>query len=353
MFQSSEYLRRPRAGFALAVVACAMAFAGVPSGASAATTPFDTQGMWIWYVSQAERGSVNRIAARARRYKVKTVFVKSSDGSNWWKQFDQYIAPLKAKGLRVCAWQYIYGRNPAAEANLGARAVQAGADCLVINAEVEYKTKYTAAQTYITQLRSQIGTDYPLGFTSFAYPDFHPTVPYSVFLGPGGAQWNLPQMYFKAFGSRIRSVYYKTYSLNQIYQRKIHPLGQTYSGVRYRSVVEFRRNAKRYRTRGYSWWVWHHTRSDAWRGLRRRLGRVGRKPATSYPLLRRGSKGDLVRWGKLKLNAAGATLSLNSNFDRPMANAVVVFQQQRGLPATGQLDALTWPVLQSVDLPAP
>ncbi|MGB0888867.1 MAG: hypothetical protein ACPGWS_01165, partial [Solirubrobacterales bacterium] len=96
MFRSPEHLQRSRAGFALALVACAVAFAGIPSGAAAASSPLDTQGMWIWYVSQAERGSVNRIAARAKRYKVKTVFVKSSDGSNWWKQFDQYIAPLKA-----------------------------------------------------------------------------------------------------------------------------------------------------------------------------------------------------------------------------------------------------------------
>ena len=269
MNSSSNHNRRLLGAMICAL--CVGAFA-MPSAASASPA-FQSQGMWIWYVSQAEGGNVAKIAARAKRFGVKTVFVKSSDGSSWWKQFDQNIGPLKAAGLRVCSWQYIYGRNPVAEANLGARAVAAGADCHVINAEVEYKTRYTAAQQYITQLRAQIGSDYPVGFTSFAYPDFHPTVPYSVFLGPGGAQWNLPQMYFKAFGSKISAVYNKTFSLNQIYQREIHPLGQTYEGVRYKSVIEFRKYAKRYKAKGYSWWVWHLTRTDAWKGIRRRLGR--------------------------------------------------------------------------------
>lgn len=336
---------------ALIVASLCVGAIALPSTASASPA-FQSQGMWIWYVSQAEGGNVAKIAARAKRFGVKTVFVKSSDGSSWWKQFDEYVGPLKAAGLRVCSWQYIYGRYPVAEANLGARAVAAGADCHVINAEVEYKTRYTAAQQYITQLRAQIGSSYPVGFTSFAYPDFHPTVPYSVFLGPGGAQWNLPQMYFKAFGSKIPAVFNKTFSLNQIYQREIHPLGQTYQGVRYKSVIEFRKYAKRYRAKGLSWWSWNNTRTDAWKGIRRRLGRAGAKPATPYPVLRQGGKGDLVRWGKLKLNASGAVLTVNSTFDKAMADAIRAFQQQRGLPVTGQLDLATWPVLQEVKLPS-
>lgn len=310
--------------------------------------------MWIWYMNQAEGGNVTRIARKAKRFGVKTVFVKSSDGSSWWKQFDQYVGPLKAAGLRVCSWQYIYGRYPVAEANLGARAVRAGADCHVINAEVEYKTRYSSAQSYIAQLRAQIGPAYPLGFTSFAYPDYHPTVPYSVFLGPGGAQWNLPQMYFKAFGSKVSTVFNRTYGLNQIYQREIHPLGQTYEGVRYKSALEFRRYAKRYKAPGYSWWVWHLTRTDAWKALRRKLGRSAPTPATTYPLLKQGSKGDIVRWTKLKMNASGAAVvTVNSTYDSRMTTAVRAFQTSRSLPVTGQIDTATWPVLQSVKLPSP
>jgi hypothetical protein len=334
-----------------ATVAAVAAMAIAPAGAGAASSPLRGQGMWIWYVAQAEKGNVAKIAARAKKNKVKTVYVKSADGANWWKQWDQYAGPLKAAGLKVCAWQYVYGSYPLVEANLAARAAKAGADCIVIDAEVEYQNKYSQATQYIAALRSQIGSDYPVGFTSFAYPDFHPTVPYSVFLGPGGAQWNLPQMYFHAFNVAIPQVFFHTYTLNQIYQRPIHPLGQTYEGVSSAQALLFRKYAKRYHAPGYSWWVWHETRPKTWTALGKTLPAAAAKPLLPYPLLRQGYKSDMVRWCKLKLNAAGATLTTGLLYDAKMTAAVKDFQTRHGLVATGQIDAATWPQLQAVDLP--
>ena len=88
-----------------------------------AARAFDGQGMWIWYVSHSNGGSVAAIVAQAHAAGVSTVFVKSSDGSsNYWSQFSpQLVAELHADGLKVCAWQYVYGTNPAGEAALGAR----------------------------------------------------------------------------------------------------------------------------------------------------------------------------------------------------------------------------------------
>ena len=66
--------------------------------------------------------SVASIIAQAHAADVTTVFVKSSDGaSNYWSQFSpQLVQELHAGGLKVCAWQYVYGSNPAGEASLGA-----------------------------------------------------------------------------------------------------------------------------------------------------------------------------------------------------------------------------------------
>ena len=47
----------------------------------------------------------------------------------------------------MCAWQYVYGNHPIAEAEVGAEAVHDGADCLVIDAEGEYEGKYVQAQS--------------------------------------------------------------------------------------------------------------------------------------------------------------------------------------------------------------
>lgn len=336
-----------------ALVVVVLAACLLAAGNARAASPFEGQGMWIWYVTQAEKGNVAKIAAKAKRNGIKTVFVKSSDGSSWWKQWDTYAPQLKAAGLNVCAWQYVYGKYPRAEARLAARAANSGADCIVIDAEVEYKNRYLQAQQYISQLRQLISSDYPVGFTSFAYPDFHPTIPYSVFLGPGGAQWNLPQMYFHAFKVAIPQVYNHTYTLNQIYQRPIHPLGQTYEGVNYSQALSFRKYAQTYRAKGYSWWVWHDTRPKTWTALKKKLGARAAKPAMPYPLLRQGYKSDMVRWAKLKLNAAGAKLTTGLSYDAKMTAAVRDFQTRRGLPVTGRVDVTTWPSLQSVELPAP
>ncbi|MFY9488461.1 MAG: peptidoglycan-binding domain-containing protein [Solirubrobacterales bacterium] len=337
--------------FAIAATAIALA---APASSNAAVSPFNQQGMWVWYIKQAEQGSVDKIIARAKRYKVKTLFVKSADGSSYWPQFELSVGRLKAAGLRVCAWQYVYGRDPEVEADLAAKAAGLGADCLVINAETEYKNKYTAAQTYISRLRSLVGADFPVGLTSFAYPDYHSTFPYSVFLGPGGAQWNLPQMYFKAFRQSVPTAFARTYSINQIYKRSIRPLGQTYDGVRAKQVIEFRRYARLYRARGYSWWSWQHTRTDAWKAMRRKFRPSrARAAAPAFPVLKQGGRGDLVRWAQLHIVAAGIVTPIDSNYNAAMTAAVQAFQTQRGLPVTGAVDQLTWPVLLSVQLPSP
>jgi hypothetical protein len=146
-------------------------------GASAG--PLEGQGMWIWYIERSSGGSVPAIIAQAHAAGVTTVFVKSSDGSsNYWSQFSpQLVAELHAGGLKVCAWQYVYGTNPAGEAALGAEAVANGADCLVIDAEEQYEGKYAAAQTYIADLRAKIGAAYPLALASFPYVSYHPSFP--------------------------------------------------------------------------------------------------------------------------------------------------------------------------------
>ena len=78
--------------------------------------------------------------------------------------------------------------------------------------------------------RAQIGPSYPLGLTSFPWVDYHPDFPYSVFLAPGAAQANLPQVYWKAIGGSVDAVSARTVAHNRIYGSPIAPLGQAYDG---------------------------------------------------------------------------------------------------------------------------
>jgi peptidoglycan hydrolase-like protein with peptidoglycan-binding domain len=321
----------------------APASAGAVSG-----TAFDGQGMWIWYLSQSNGGSVAAIAAQAHAAGVTTVFVKSSDGSsNYWSQFSpQLVQELHANGLKVCGWQYVYGTSPTGEAALGAEAAANGADCLVIDAESEYEGRYAAAQTYITELRAKVGPNFPVALASFPYVSYHPSEPYSVFLGPGGAQYNAPQMYWKDIGVSVDTVYANTYIANRIYGRPIFPLGQTYGGVSSSDLLRFREEAVDYGATGLSFWDWQETGSSGWSTLAAPLAPLSSVvPNTSYPELSKGSKGDQVLWMQEHLASAAPTQEVTGNFGSQTLANLTAFQTAHGIPPSGVADAATWAAL--------
>ncbi|MGO9489547.1 MAG: peptidoglycan-binding domain-containing protein [Solirubrobacteraceae bacterium] len=318
----------------------------VAGGTGAAA--LEGQGMWIWYVSASSGGSVAAIVAQAHAAGVTTVFVKSSDGSsNYWSQFSpQLVAELHANGLKVCAWQYVYGTDPEGEAALGAEAVANGADCLVIDAESEYEGHYAAAQTYIADLRAKIGAAYPLALASFPYVSDHPSFPYSVFLGPEGAQFNAPQMYWKDIGTSVDTVYANTYIANRIYQRPIFPLGQTYGGVSATELLRFREEAVDYGASGWSFWDWQETGPSGWTGLATPMTPLTSvTPNTEYPELSSGRKGDQVLWLQEHLAAAEPNQETTGVFGAQTTADLEAFQTAHGLPANGIATPATWAAL--------
>jgi peptidoglycan hydrolase-like protein with peptidoglycan-binding domain len=304
--------------------------------------------MWIWYLSASNGGNLTSIAAQARAAGIKTLYVKSSDGgSNYWSQFTPaLVAQAHALGLGICAWQYVYGNDPAGEAALGIQAVRAGADCLVIDAEDEYGGKYAAAQTYIDTLRAGVGPAYPIGLASFPYVDYHESVPFSVFLGPGGAQYNVPQIYWKAIGTSPDDAFAHMFVQNRIYGRVIAPLGQVYGGVSSAAVERFRQVAAAYAVPGISWWDWQSATSTAWSALAAPISDPSPvTPATGWPLLKKGSRGDQVVWMQEYLAAAEPQTPTSGIFDAVTASALAAFQAAHGLPVSGTTDPATWTAL--------
>jgi hypothetical protein len=320
-----------------------------PSG----DTPFDRQGMWIWYVDRSEGGSVGRIAARAGRAGIGTVYIKAGDGGSYWSQFSSgLVDALHAGGLDVCAWQFVYGESPLAEAKVGAAAVRHGADCLVIDAESDYEGRYAAAERYLHALRARIGAAFPLSLAGFPYVDYHPAFPYSVFFGPEGATFNQPQMYWKAIGTSVRGVYEHTYLFNRLWGRPVYPVGQTYEEPGAAQLLRFRRFAASYGGGPPSWWDWQETSTASWGalGVSSAGPLAGYRPIASQPLLRRGSRGDLVVWAQEHLVGAGAaTLPVTGVYGRLTSTAVRAFQASQGLPADGAIGTTTWSALLGVE----
>ncbi|HWB69417.1 MAG TPA: peptidoglycan-binding domain-containing protein [Solirubrobacterales bacterium] len=351
---------RPGCRWTLAVLALAVSLAACSPPASASTggasqvtsssaeTPFDRQGMWVWYVSRSEEGSVSRILARAERSGIGTVYVKAGDGASPWGQFSSsLVEALHRGGLDVCAWQFVYGDAPLAEARVGAGAVAKGADCLVIDAEGEYEGKYAAADAYIRALRTAIGASFPLSLAGYPYVDYHPAFPYSVLLGPGGATYLQPQMYWRAIGTSVRAVFEHTYRFNRLWGHPIYPVGQTYESPSRREIVRFRRFALSYGGQQPSWWDWQETGPDGWNALGASTPGpfTAYRPVTENPVLRQGSKGDLVVWAQEHLLAAGAQIPVSGFFKQPTFRAVRAFQRARGLTADGVIGTSTWQAL--------
>ena len=300
-------------------------------------------GMWIWYVSKSDGGNLDAIAARAGAAGMQTVFVKSSDAGNVWEQFNpQLVADLHARGLRVCAWQFVYGANPLGEAAAGAAAVRAGADCLIIDAETAYEGRYAAAQRYIGALRLAIGPDYPVGLSSFPYIDYHPRFPYSVFLGPGAAQANLPQVYWKAIGGSVDAVSAHTLAHNRIYRSPLAPLGQAYSAPDPADLARFRAIWAGYGAGGISWWSWQSASATTFGALTLPRPAPVILPDPGWPDLRRGKSGDEVIWLQQHLVSADPAVVVDGKFSAATEASLAAFQTSRGLPATGATDPATW-----------
>jgi hypothetical protein len=344
--------RRLRSATCALVALVAAVWSAAPAVQAAALhtkgNPLVRRSMWIWELGNSAGGNVSQLITSAHRYGVGTLIVKSSDGTSFWSsQFTpSLVSELHAGGLRVCAWQYVYGNHPITEAYEGAQAVRDGADCLIIDAESEYQGKYVAAQSYIRRLRALIGYRYLLALAGFPYIDYHPAFPYSVFLGPGGAQVNVPQMYWRDIGTTTDSVFAHTYAYNRIYQRPIFPLGQLYGSPPAHQIIRFRQLSRAYGGGGVSWWDWQVGTPQTWRALSRPAGALaGYATYAELGSISRGATGDLVVWAQEHLISAGYALGVDGGFGAQTQQAVEAFQTAHGLSPDGVIGTATWDAL--------
>lgn len=338
---------RTRSLVAVAAVAGALILPlSAGSGQAAAASPFERAGMWIWYVSAAQGGDPDRIIARAKAAGIGTLYIKSADGTGTWSQFTKpLVRRFQRAGLKVCGWHYVYGTRPIREAEASAAAKRQGADCFVIDAEAEYErnNQYAKADRYTRKLRSLVGPKFPIGLSSFPYTHYHPAFPYSVFMGPGGATANLPQVYWKTIGDTAKESLSITWVHNALYRRPIYPLGQTYLDPSRRSVENFRRFLLSY-GRAPSWWSWQHTGSAQWQALRRKIAApfANYMPEREHMVLERGDRGDQVVWLQQLLHGAGFEVPFTGVYGKKTRRAVVGFQKSRSLAADGVTGSTTW-----------
>ena len=229
---------------------------------------------------------------------------------------------------------------------MGAARSRAGADCLVIDAESEYEGKYVQAQTVHARCATGSARPSRSRWPGFPYVDYHPSFPYSVFLGPGGAQYNAPQMYWQAIGTRSTpSSPTRTSSTASTGGRSFHSDRSTTARRRARSSASASSRAA-YGAANVSWWDWQEAPSGAWRSISQPVGSLtGFTPDTAGASVGKGALGDVVVWAQEHLVSAGVPVTIDGAFGPKTLAAVQAFQTAHGLPATGLIDSVTWQAL--------
>lgn len=235
------------------------------------------KGMYIWQVKACEGGSIPNIVAEAKKAGLTHVLVKACDGvgkfnlspgpNNTWRDdiLPALVPALRAAGLQVWGWQYVYLYQPAQEAAAArSRIAQLGFDGWVIDAEAEAKGKAAAAATYMHGLLA--APLCPLALSSYRYPSLHQDFPWAPFLR--GVDMVMPQVYWmgatNAGAQLIRSR--KEY-ISLLGDRQIEylPTGAAYTERGWTAapgeVKEFMDTAKALGLAGVNFWSWQHARA--------------------------------------------------------------------------------------------
>lgn len=237
------------------------------------------KGFFVWKVPNCEGGDVYRIAQAAQSAGLTHVLIKIANGMadyNVGAGGTDYAASLaqalRGVGVQPWGWHYVYGANPAGEANMAIQRInQVGVDGYVINAETEYKEpgKKAAATRFMSLLRSSL-PNLPMGLSSFRYPSYHPTLPWREFLEK--VDYNMPQVYWMQAHNAGAQL---TQSLRQFQGmtpfRPVFPTGAAFGEWGWKptnaDVKDFLQTAVSLNLSGANFWEWSATRGPSLPGM--------------------------------------------------------------------------------------
>ena len=329
----------------VALLAALVLWIALPTAPAGAASPTPMAGTALWVDQLPAGAGAQSLAAAAAQARARAVYVKAADGVTGELQFSPaLVAALRAQRLAVCAWVFAYGTQPLPEAQAALAAVRDGAGCLVVDAEGAYDKRYGQAQVYVHALRSGLGARFPIALAGQPEILEHPEFPYSVFLGPGGFDFDMPLLYWRDLGLSVGAAYLQALPVNAIYGRPILPVGQLYGQPTAGELEQFRQLASTYGLAGTSFFDLDAASSEGLSALATALPRRPRRalaPATIHP----GADGDEVDWAQELLNAAGARLPVGGFYGAETARAVAGFQRHHRLAATGVLGPATWRAL--------
>ncbi len=234
------------------------------------------KGYFIWKIKDCEGGDVQAIANLAEQAGFTFVAIKIADGAfayniDWATNTD-LVPPLanalRARGVEVWGWHYVYGDGPREEAARAIERVRSLAlDGYIIDAEAQYKEpgKKDAAKLFMRDLRNGLGS-LPIALSSYRFPSFHPQLPWREFLSR--CDFNMPQVYWEFAhnpGPQLSRCLQEFQNMTPF--RPILPVGSAYARGSWEptpaDVLEFMQSARALNLSALSYWEWSKTRTAA------------------------------------------------------------------------------------------
>jgi ketosteroid isomerase-like protein len=231
------------------------------------------KGMWIWQIPNCESGSAAKIASLAASGGFSHVLIKIANATtahNYNKTTGEDYIPavvtaLRAKGIGVWGWHYIYGYNPTGEAAIAiSQTKKYNMDGYVIDAEGEFDTagRSTVAETFMTALRKGLPST-PVALCSYRWPTYHKNFPWTSFLNK--CDYNMPQVYWMNAdnpGAQLTRTYNEFKAISPF--RPIIPVGPAFSEngwvPKADELTTFMKTAKSLGMTGASFFSWDASR---------------------------------------------------------------------------------------------
>ncbi len=234
------------------------------------------KGYFIWKIKECEGGDAQAIASLAAEAHFSHVLIKIADGASPYN-IDQVnnvdlVPPvaqaLRAQGIAVWGWHYVYGDAPESEARIAIQRVRnLDLDGYVIDAEGNYKEdgKKEAAKKFMSKLRADLG-DFPIALSSYRFPSFHPRLPWREFLEK--CDLNMPQVYWEFAHNPAPQLSRSVREFQDMTpSRPVIPVGSAYKRNQWAAtpadVLEFLQTAKALNLTAANFWEWGRTRNGS------------------------------------------------------------------------------------------
>jgi len=230
------------------------------------------KGFYIWKIPNCEGGDIEKIAYTAYRAGLTHVLVKVANGIYDYN-YDSatksdLVGPLAdelaKRNIKVWGWHYVFGDLPKEEAKAAIRQInKLPLEGYVIDAEGEYKGKYTPCRTFLNELRGAL-PDFPMALSSYRYPDYHNDLPWNDFLSK--CNYNMPQVYWEQLHNPDEQLEKSMNHFKSSWSpyRPIDPTGAAYGGSGWyptsEDIIKFMDKAVALGMTGVNFWSWDYCR---------------------------------------------------------------------------------------------